>query len=164
MKMRNYCGYCLILFLFCWQGVAAQKLYVSPDKFSALKANSYERYLQIGDSLTLVYDSSPFLVGNPNEPKVDGLTVIREFYAKAILLTTENKEAQDRITDISIRIKVDTFLQLEEQYAKIIQQADALYTTQQYDQSIKLYERALKLKPADANVKNRIQELKTLKK
>ena len=60
-------------------------------------------------------------------------------------------------------MKVDTFLQLEKQYAKILEQADALYLSQQYPQSRKLYERALTLKPSDANVKGRLQELKTLK-
>lgn len=161
--MRNYCAYCLLLFLFYIQDVSAQKRHISPEIFTALKADSYERCIALADSLSIEYDSSPFLVGNPNEPKLDGLAVIREFYIKAKGFSKESSEATNRITDITIRMKVDTFLQLEKQYAKILEQANSLYISQQYPQSRKLYERALALKPTDANVKGRLQELKTLK-
>jgi len=160
--MKNFGAYFLLIFLIGLQGVAAQKRHISPEIFTTLKTDSYESCIAIADSLSLEYDSSPFLVGITNEAKLDGLAVIREFYIKAKEYVKDNEVALNRITDITIRMKVDTFLQLEKQYAKILEQADSLYFSQKYLQSRKLYERALSLKPADANVKGRLQELDEL--
>ena len=106
-----------------------------------------------------VYNNAPFKIGDANEPKLDGLIYINYLYALSAKINPEDKRIKEQIVDNLIRMKVDSFLFLENKYAQIINTADSLFTIGKTKEAELLFQRALQLKPSDLYVKSKLNEL-----
>lgn len=118
-----------------------------------------QQTLEVADSLLMLYNKAPFKIGDANESKLDGLIYINYLYTLSAELNPENKRIKEQIVDNLIRMKVDSFLFLENKYTQIINTADSLFTIGKTKEAELLFHRALQLKPSDLYVKSKLNEL-----
>ena len=87
----------------------------------------------------------------------------KEYYLQANKTLPSETYPQEQIDIINQKIKESSIKEIEEQYNKIISQADQIFTEENYDKAINLYRRAQSIKPNESYPPEQIKKVEEAK-
>jgi len=154
-----------LLFLLCGSSFAQDKTVITYRQRQDLGQDTYVRIMKTADSLFSEYCDKPFDFEKEDGSCCDqGLDVIRGFYKLAMVEKPGDDDAMRGIAKVEERMMIETNIEIEGQYEKVVNKADEYFNGGYYKKAYELYERAHKLKPTDKEVKKKMKKAKKMMK